>query len=105
MAIASQTLPSVAGIFSSTASSHQNPPTAKNRAPLAISLLSAEAPMRFSELNARSGEPRCITEARKPMPINSQIKNILRTSRRRASRWSPSASQPRPLTMVAPTTH
>ena len=77
----SQILPNAAGILPRNATSHHRPPTAKNSEPLAISLLSADAPILFSELNARSGEPKCITEARKAMPITSQRKNILRTIR------------------------
>ncbi|CNV34914.1 Uncharacterised protein [Salmonella enterica subsp. enterica serovar Bovismorbificans] len=77
----SHTLPSAGGILPSTATSHQMPPTAKNTDPAAISLLSAEAPTRLSELNARIGEPRCIIDARNPSPITSHRKNMLRTMR------------------------
>lgn len=69
------------GILPMTATSHHNPPTAKNMEPAAISLLRPEAPIRFSELNARSGDPRCMTEAINPTPINSQRKNMPRTIR------------------------
>src|SRR5690606_41093333 len=63
------------------ASNHPSPPTAKKIAPLAISLLSEEAPTRFRELNARIGEPRCSVEAINPMPINTHRPNMLNTKR------------------------
>ena len=44
--------------FFSITSNQPMPPTAKKIEPLAISLLSAEAPTRLSELKARIGEPR-----------------------------------------------
>ena len=104
MLTSSQILPSAAGILPRKATSHQTPPMAKNNDPLAISLLSAEAPTRFSELSARSGEPRCITEARNPMPITTHRKNMLRT-RRCLVASSLAESQHSPLTISAPTTH
>ncbi len=52
------------------------PPTAKKIEPLAISLLSAEAPTRLSELKARIGEPRWSIEAIKPMPISTHKPNM-----------------------------
>lgn len=95
---------SILGILPRIVSSHQKPPTAKNSAPLAISLLNADAPSRLSELNARSGEPRWMIDARKPIPITSQIKNMPRTRRSRASELLFSESQPSPLTIIAPAT-
>src|SRR5690606_3116812 len=70
----------------------------------AISLLSAEAPTRFRELNARSGEPRCSTEAKKPSAITTQRKNRLRTMRNLIAS-SFSLNQAKPLTINAPATH
>src|SRR5471030_1103804 len=81
------------------------PPTAKNSDPLTISLLSAEGPTRLSELSARSGLPKCITDARNASPINSHRKNIHRCNPWlcRSFRLLPSCANP--MTMMPPTTH
>src|SRR5690606_14984454 len=93
------------GSFFRAASSHPSPPTAKKIAPLAISLLSEDAPTRLRELNARIGEPRCSVEAIKPIPINTHRPNILSTTRCCCSAFKSPFSNASASTIQPPATH
>ena len=64
------------GNLFTTASSQPIPPTAKKARRWLFHCLT-RMPTRFSELNARIGEPRCMVEAIKPIPINTHSPNML----------------------------
>lgn len=73
--------------------------------PLAISLLSAEAPTRLSELKARIGEPRWSIEAIKPMPISTHKPNMQAITRCWASARRSPLSSAKARTIKPPATH